>query len=177
MTDRIHLGDWVSIGDAADEVIESCADNMARRVMIMIDAGGGRRRDDEHRDQVALMRHFAVRRVPGAVGFAIPNGGYRSKATAARLQAEGVVAGVPDLWFSAPGVQPLWMELKRTASKTADVGAGRAKGRGRLSAEQESLFAALRASGSRVEVAFGLDEALAVLEREGIIRPAVRVSR
>lgn len=41
---------------------------------------------------------------------AIPNGGYRSITTAARLKAEGASPGVPDLfipaWF-------LWVEMKR----------------------------------------------------------------
>jgi hypothetical protein len=34
--------------------------------------------------------------------FAVPNGGARSKATAGRLKAEGVVAGVSDLLFLVP---------------------------------------------------------------------------
>lgn len=34
--------------------------------------------------------------------FAVPNGGFRSKATAGKLKAEGVKAGVPDLFLPVP---------------------------------------------------------------------------
>jgi hypothetical protein len=42
---------------------------------------------------------------------AIPNGGFRHKATAERLHAEGVTPGVPDLFIPAWMV---WIEMKRT---------------------------------------------------------------
>lgn len=117
-------------------------------------------RDVEHKIQTSLMREFSARRVPGGVGFAVPNGGWRTKATAWRMRAEGVVAGVPDLWFGAPGVQPLWIELKRDWPT-----------RGRLSREQSTMFEAMRGAGARVDVAYGLDEAIDILERAGIIDP------
>ena len=41
---------------------------------------------------------------------AIPNGGWRDIRTAARLKAEGVCRGVPDLFIPAWG---LWIEMKR----------------------------------------------------------------
>lgn len=46
--------------------------------------------------------------------FAIPNGGKRDKVTAARLKAEGVKAGVPDIAFPVPcgSYIGLFMELK-----------------------------------------------------------------
>ncbi len=34
--------------------------------------------------------------------FAIPNGGHRNKVTAARLKAEGVRAGIPDIFLPVP---------------------------------------------------------------------------
>lgn len=45
----------------------------------------------------------------------IPNGGARSKATAGRLKAEGVKAGVPDICLpvSRDGYHGLYIELKR----------------------------------------------------------------
>jgi len=45
---------------------------------------------------------------------AIPNGGKRSKATAGRLKAEGVVAGAADLFLAMArqGVHGLWIEMK-----------------------------------------------------------------
>lgn len=53
----------------------------------------------------------------------VPNGGSRNRAEAARLQAEGVKAGVPDLCLPVPrgGFHGLYIELKRQkGSKTSD---------------------------------------------------------
>lgn len=46
--------------------------------------------------------------------FAIPNGGHRSKATAVKLKAEGVRAGVLDICLPKPcgGSHGLWIEFK-----------------------------------------------------------------
>ena len=54
----------------------------------------------EHQEQAALFRWawFAQVKHPAlALLYAIPNGGHRHKAVAARMKAEGVKAGVPDL--------------------------------------------------------------------------------
>ena len=58
---------------------------------------------EEHQLQCACVRWFAYQ-YPQYNGllFAIPNGSYRSKATAGRLKAEGVVAGVSDLILLVP---------------------------------------------------------------------------
>lgn len=54
--------------------------------------------DEEHRIQCACVRWFSMQ-YPQLRGrlFAIPNGGIRDATTAAKLKAEGVVAGVADL--------------------------------------------------------------------------------
>lgn len=46
---------------------------------------------------------------------AIPNGGRRSSITGARLKAEGVRAGIPDLFLAVPTdtSHGLWLEMKR----------------------------------------------------------------
>lgn len=49
----------------------------------------------EHDEQVRVVQWCDLMGVPV---FAIPNGGFRPKATAARLRDEGVRAGVPDLF-------------------------------------------------------------------------------
>ncbi len=64
----------------------------------------------EHDEQTNFVREFRLR-WPDVLIFAIPNGGKRSKAAAAKLRAEGVVAGVPDLCVPAWG---LWVEMKRS---------------------------------------------------------------
>ena len=53
--------------------------------------------------------------------FAIPNGGLRDKVTASRLKAQGVRAGVPDIFLAVPahGVHGLFIELKREGGKAA----------------------------------------------------------
>ena len=47
--------------------------------------------------------------------FAIPNGGYRLKSTAAKLKATGVKAGVPDIFLAVArgGYHGLFVEMKR----------------------------------------------------------------
>lgn len=46
--------------------------------------------------------------------FAIPNGGHRNIRVAVKLKAEGVRAGIPDLFLPVPsrGYHGLWIELK-----------------------------------------------------------------
>jgi len=63
----------------------------------------------EHFEQRELVRWFR-QTYKGVRIFAIPNGGVRSRAAAGRLKAEGVSAGVPDLFVPAWG---LWIEMKR----------------------------------------------------------------
>lgn len=64
----------------------------------------------EHEEQRELVRWFR-QTFKGVRIFAIPNGGARSIVTAARLKAEGVSPGVPDLFVPA---WHLWIEMKRT---------------------------------------------------------------
>lgn len=73
----------------------------------------------EHQEQVALidwwrLAHRSVA-LPEFALFAVPNGGLRSPRTAARLKAEGVRAGVPDLVLavSRGTFHGAYIELKR----------------------------------------------------------------
>lgn len=75
--------------------------------------------------------------------YAIPNGGYRGKATAARLKATGVSAGVPDLCIPSLKV---YIEMKRT------------KG-GSVSKDQKEWLDYLRQAGYTVAVCKGCEEA------------------
>lgn len=60
-------------------------------------------REEEHNIQAACVRWFNLQwpQYRGLL-FAVPNGGARSKATAGKLKAEGVVAGVSDLILLVP---------------------------------------------------------------------------
>ena len=65
----------------------------------------------EHDEQVAVVEWCDLNGIPV---FAIPNGGMRCKRTAALLKAEGVKAGVPDLFIPLPkgGYAGLFVEMK-----------------------------------------------------------------
>lgn len=63
----------------------------------------------EHDEQVGFVNWFRGN-FPGVLIFAVPNGGKRSIATGKKLKAEGVVAGIPDLFIPE---WSLWVEMKR----------------------------------------------------------------
>jgi hypothetical protein len=101
----------------------------------------------EHEEQRELVRWFR-QTYSSTLIFAIPNGGARNIATAARLKAEGVLKGVPDLFIPA---WELWIEMKRV------------KG-GLVSLEQDAMHAYLRGVGYRVMVAKGFEDAKQQIE-------------
>ena len=77
----------------------------------------------EHQEQAALIewRDWMTPRYPALQWlFAIPNGGKRDKITAARLKAEGVQPGVPDLFLPVvgrTGGAGLWIEMKTNTGR------------------------------------------------------------
>ncbi len=97
----------------------------------------------EHQLQVLFIT-WCRSHYPGITIFAIPNGGHRHQMVAAKMKAEGVMAGVPDL-FVADGKPGLFIELK-TAS-------------GRLSEPQRNVIDQLRNAGYPVAICYGLDQA------------------
>jgi len=99
----------------------------------------------EHQEQVLFIQWFR-RQYPDIRIFAIPNGEARSASAGARLKAEGVSAGVPDLFIAAWNV---WIEMKRS------------KG-GSVSAKQKDWILYLESVGHQVFVCKGADSAIAV---------------
>lgn len=83
---------------------------------------------------------------------AIPNGGLRSKRTAAALKRTGVKPGVPDLCLpiARGGFHGLYVEMKRRTG-------------GRVEPEQKAWHARLAAEGYHVAVCRGHEQAIAVL--------------
>jgi hypothetical protein len=92
---------------------------------------------------------LAVRAASAVFAFHPANGGWRSPVEGAILKAMGVRAGVPDI-VAVKGGQCYALELKAPD--------------GRLTPAQRDTHAALAAAGAEVEVAYGLDDALARLE-------------
>lgn len=109
------------------------------------------RSGSEHAHQRAFfgwLNHFALTTYPDAkYAFAIPNGGKRDPITAARLKAEGVKAGVPDICYPIPSIRQdavyhsLYVEMKA--------------GSGRASADQGEWHSLLRRNGNAVAVCWG----------------------
>lgn len=104
----------------------------------------------EHDEQVALFRwaQWHAGQWPELRWmYAIPNGGARHIAVAAKLKAEGVKAGIPDICLPVPrgGFGALYIELK-------------AKG-GRVSQAQRAALDALVGLGNSGAVAFGWEQA------------------
>lgn len=96
----------------------------------------------EHMEQVGLVTWFRGK-FPDVLIFAVPNGEKRSISVAKRLKAEGVIAGIPDLYVPQWN---LWIEMKRQ------------KG-GRLSPEQKAMIEYLKSIGHTVIVGKGAADA------------------
>jgi len=107
----------------------------------------------ESTEQIILVNR--IRQLyPDVLIFAIPNGGQRSITEAVRLKAEGVLAGVPDLFLAraGDGSHGLFIEMKRV------------KG-GKVSAKQKAVMDTLEQEGYAVLVAYGCDEAWPYVEQ------------
>ena len=101
----------------------------------------------EHLEQVRLVSWFR-RSYPSVRIFAIPNGGARSGLQGAKLKAEGVSPGVPDLFVPE---WSLWIELKREAGGT-------------VSSAQKDWIAYLEGIGHRVIIGRGFEDAKRQIE-------------
>lgn len=121
--------------------------------------GRGQQRTTGQEDaiQAAVCLHLTIRAMPGVVWFHVPNGGSRTAAEAGRFKALGVKAGVPDLIAVSAGCM-FALELKAPGGRVSDA--------------QRQMLAALAGAGAETAVAVGLDDALAVLERWGLISPS-----
>ena len=107
----------------------------------------------EARIQAAIVE-WARWCAPQTIVFAIPNGGLRGKAEAARLRWTGVLAGVPDLAVLAPVGKIYFLEVK-----TPD---------GRLSSEQSEMFNQFVALGVGAAVVRGVDDVRRAFRAWGI---------
>jgi hypothetical protein len=112
--------------------------------------------NSEHAHQVALFAWAALNfpKYPELhLMFAIPNGGERDVRVASNLRAEGVKAGVPDIFLpvSRGGFHGLFIELKRPTTQ--------GKKRGNTTKEQDQWMAALYANHYATRVCIGWEQA------------------
>lgn len=113
-------------------------------------------RNEEHKEQCAVLEWWGYKchsfGVPEHLLFAIPNGGARNAITGAILKAEGVRAGVPDLFLACPNryYSGLFVEMKKP------------KG-GRVSDAQAGMRTLLMWAGYDVQICEGADKARAVI--------------
>lgn len=112
----------------------------------------------EHDEQVALMHWWSFAHklfgVSEQLLFAIPNGGDRNILVAAKLKAEGVRAGVPDLFLAVPRgrYHGMFVELKK-------------RDRGTVSKKQKIMIEILMESGYCSLVCHGWNGAMEAIKR------------
>ena len=105
--------------------------------------------DYEHQVQKAIAQYLDMRKV---CWFAVPNGGQRNKIVAAKLKAEGVKSGVPDICIVAGGGMAYFLEVKKP--KTAD------SGKGLLSKPQKEFIAKIEEAGGEVAVVYSVADVI-----------------
>lgn len=112
-------------------------------------------KDREHEIQVECVRWFRLR-YPREIIFAVPNGGARNVVVGAKMKAEGVLAGVPDLMVLSArgGYNGLFVEMKKSS-----VGKrGQLVDKGVLSDVQKDLFLRIGEKGYKVVVCWSFDD-------------------
>lgn len=120
-------------------------------------------KEAEHRLQVACVNWFRYQYQPySKLLFAIPNGGQRNAVTGAKLKAEGVVAGIPDLFLAMPkaiaksptesyhAFSGLFIEMKIRPNKPTK--------------HQQDMIKKLIGQGYKVTVCYSLDEFMIAIQ-------------
>jgi hypothetical protein len=97
----------------------------------------------EQAAQRAIVEYLRLA-VPRAVVFAVPNGGYRTRAEAGILKAMGVVAGVSDLVILLPDGRVAFVEVKAA--------------KGRVSEAQTDFLAAVAGFGHMTAIVRGVSD-------------------
>jgi len=84
--------------------------------------------------------------------FAIPNGGYRTKATAGKMAAEGLKAGIADVFVPIPSkdYHGLFIEMKFGKNKLTEL--------------QREFFEYATAQGYLCKVAYSAEQAIEIID-------------
>lgn len=109
----------------------------------------------EHQNQCALFTWAKIneRKYPALeLMFAVPNGGHRHIAVARKLKAEGVKAGVPDIFLPWPTRQGsgLFIEMK--------------VGKNKVTPAQQEWLDRLSNAGYKIALCYGWEQAKNVIE-------------
>ena len=104
--------------------------------------------DYEHQVQKAIAQYLDMKRL---CWFAIPNGGQRNKIVAAKLKAEGVKSGVPDICIVFDGMAH-FLEVKKPRTHNS--------GKGTLSKPQKVMIERLRESGAEVAIVYSVADVI-----------------
>lgn len=107
----------------------------------------------EHDEQTLLIKWFDIQYKNKFVLFSIPNGGQRNLLVAKKMKAEGVRAGVPDLFLAVPNKDyaGLFIEMKKE------------KG-GVVSEYQKIMLSRLEQAGYKCSVCKGFEKAKKEIE-------------
>jgi hypothetical protein len=111
------------------------------------------RNNEEHQNQVALFHWASVmssKHPALALMFAIPNGGHRHITVAMKLKAEGVKAGVPDIFLPHPKIGSQWPNMHGYHGLFIEMKSKK----GKLSPAQEAWAINLESFGYQVEVCY-----------------------
>lgn len=102
-------------------------------------------KDLEHKIQCSCIEWFRYQ-YPKYLIYAIPNGGERNVIVAAKLKAEGVLSGVPDLHIptAKKGFHGLYIEMKAGKNKVSD--------------NQRTIMDKLSDEGYKCSVCYSFDE-------------------
>jgi len=111
-----------------------------------------RHSDPEHELQCTCVEYFRLK-YPKEIIFAVPNGGQRDVRVARKMKAEGVTAGVPDLFVASArnGFNGLFIELKNGK-------------KGRVSEKQIEMIEKLNEKGFYCCIVRTFDEFMATLK-------------
>jgi hypothetical protein len=105
--------------------------------------------ESEAKLQARVIAHLRAHGKPGLVFYAVPNGGKRDGRSATLLQAQGVVAGIPDIALICDGL-PYFLELKTATGRLSDV--------------QRTMLEQLVNAKAICAVAYSFEDARAILQ-------------
>lgn len=113
----------------------------------------------EEEIQFEILDLLKVGLVDDAIYFHIPNGGHRHISVAKKLKDLGALPGVPDLCIQVPSSphKIFWLEVKKPT--------------GHLSHEQKNFRDKCLLGGIQWAIVRSRDEAEAMIQRWGIVRP------